>query len=396
MRNLLVMAVITVVFLEIATRMIWGGESNITMLGREVSLLPLPLVTQKQVDILVDYYDNEESFVQFDQQLGWTIRPNVSTTEDGTTYTSNGNGIRSLQDYNLAKPDDILRIAAFGPSFIGGWEVNDDKIWSAVLENARPGLEVMNWGVGAYGTDQSYLRYKTQGALYHPDIVLIGYEEDNLWRNVNRFRPYYFRETGAPLTKPVYIMEQDKLVLLENPFEDFDAFYHTLVNQPNEFIDMTCPHDWFCKEHSFRAYPFDILQSFRILRTLAFEMVKNQSDPEVEPTPDEITIHILEMFVQEVKSQQAKPIIVFFPQHAGTLSDFEMGINPDYYEILSAMQGKVDVDVIDLTPIFVKAKQEETLQFQDFFVYEGGHYSELGNAIFAQAVVQFLDEFASR
>ena len=54
-----------------------------------------------------------------------------------------------------------------------------------------PQVELLNYGVPAYGLDQAYLRYLKVGAQYHPNIVFIGYMTENFERDVNVFRPFY-------------------------------------------------------------------------------------------------------------------------------------------------------------------------------------------------------------
>lgn len=385
--------VVTFLLLELTTRLVWWNKTTIFLFNKDIALLPTSLITAQQKIILKEWYAEAGSYVQFDPLLGWSIRPSVSRELNGITYTSNSIGVRSLHEYNLNKPDGITRVAAFGPSFTFGQDVQDSATWPALIEQTRPDLEVMNWGVGAYGTDQAFLRYKNQGVLYHPDIVLIGYEEDNMWRNVNRYRPYYIRDTGAPLTKPVYIFEQNKLTLLKNPFDSFDNFYHTLINEPGRFIDLTCPQDYFCNETRYQPNSLDLFKGIRFLRTLAFEMqVSNQLPKPDRQNPQELSIHIIRQFIAEVSSQHSTPVVILFPQQSRTLLNYENGLNPDYQKAASIIRDVMGVQVVDLADAFVSARQKQNLSYQDFFVGPENqkHYSELGNQIVAQTVLQAL------
>jgi len=381
----------TFLLLELTTRFLWWGKPTITILGRDVTLLPAPLLTEEQKQILDRWNKEDDPFLQFDPVLGWSIRPGASSEFGEIAYTSNNIGVRALREYDENKPDNVIRIAAFGPSFTFSQEVSDDAAWPTLLEQSRPDLEVMNWGVGAYGTDQSFLRYKTQGALYHPDVVLIGYEEDNIWRNVNRYRPYYNRLTLAPLTKPVYMIQQDQLVLLQNPFDNFADFYHTVLDAPNEFVDQTCPNDFFCNEAMRRHHVLDIFTSFRYFRTLVFGASnRTPLNTDSQLDPQETTIRLIEMFVKEVVDQQSAPVVILFPQSSATLSDYEDGTPVNYQEMLPTLQDRIGVQIIDLAPTFLEVKQGQHLEFQDFFTGPAGHYSELGNRIVADTVLQEL------
>jgi hypothetical protein len=325
--------------------------------------------------------------------LGWSIRPNVTAEIEGKRYTSNSIGIRSLREYQPQKPEGTTRIAAFGPSFTGGWEVDDQEVWTVQIETERADLEVMNWGVGAYGTDQSLLRYQTKGVDYKPDIVLIGYEEDNLWRNVNRYRPYYIPPTGAPFPKPIYHLKQEQLQLIEVPFNSFDTFFKTLQNQPDQFIELTCPLDYFCEEEKYRSHPFDGLASFRLLRTLLYETRESPTETKLTDTQVKLlSLRIITQFVEEVVKEQSTPVVIFYPQSPATLEFYENGISPEYQEAIPLLQETVGVPVIDLLSVFVQAKQTSGLDYPAFFVSETGHYSELGNKVVAEAVLKTLCE----
>ena len=129
------------------------------------------------------------------------------------------------------------------------------------MEQSRADLEVMNWGVGGYGTDQAFLRYSMQGVAYRSQVVIIAYEEDNLRRNVNRYRPFVHAQTGLPLTKPVYVLAGDGLSLLENPFQSLAALREAATADPKRFLDAVCPNDFFCVRDRYEPSILDWLKS---------------------------------------------------------------------------------------------------------------------------------------
>lgn len=169
-----------------------------------------------------------------DSSTGWTFQPNAILF-DGR-LTTNSIGIRSAREYSEAPPADAIRIAAFGDSFTAGPDVKDDEVWTQVLETAlgdrRIRAEVLNFGVGGYGMDQAYLRWRHLGKAFSPDFVIFGFQPENLYRNGSVFRPIYARYTGIPLSKPRYHLEDGELELVNFPavppaelmevYEDFD------------------------------------------------------------------------------------------------------------------------------------------------------------------------------
>ncbi len=169
-----------------------------------------------------------------DASTGWTFQPNAILF-DGR-LTTNSIGMRSAREYSEAPAADTIRIAAYGDSFTANPDVEDDEVWTQVLESAL-GLrdiraEVLNFGVGGYGMDQAFLRWQHVGEGFSADIVIFGFQPENLHRNVSVFRPIYARHTGIPLSKPRYLLRGDELKLINYPalppaklmevYEEFD------------------------------------------------------------------------------------------------------------------------------------------------------------------------------
>ncbi|QHV00617.1 SGNH/GDSL hydrolase family protein [Synechocystis sp. CACIAM 05] len=123
------------------------------------------------------------SFYQVDPQRGHSLIPNFSAR-----WTHEGNGLvrinaDSLRDrhYEKEKPADTYRIVVLGDSFSEAIQVNEDETyWSAIEKDlpSCPGLtgktvEVINFGVGDYGTAQEYLTLQHHAMEYQPDLVLL-------------------------------------------------------------------------------------------------------------------------------------------------------------------------------------------------------------------------------
>jgi hypothetical protein len=351
------------------------------------------------VDILNRLNEDQETYVQFDPVLGWGIRPNRTIDHQGTTYTSNDIGTRALHSYSPEPPADITRIAAFGPSFTHGDEVSDEATWTYLLEQARSDLEVMNWGVGGYGTDQAFLRYKDQGALYTPHVVLIGYEDENMYRNMSRFRPFYQSQTERPLTKPVFALEGEELELLPNPFSSPADVRDAVLQTPNDFLNAICPTDYHCIKPGYQQSVLDRLKSFRLLRTLVFplqyarydkargtSLVRSYDGP-LSP-PEETTLRILSAFAEEVRRNDAVPLVIIFPTTV-TMAEYVGKDQPFYQALITHLQNE-GIHVLDLRNSFATAMQEKDMGFEAFISPVGGHYNEAGNRLVSQAILDYL------
>ena len=120
-------------------------------------------------------------------------------------------------------------MSAFGDSFTFGSDVANDDTWESQLEEQDARFEVLNFGTGAYGLDQAYLRYLQDEVPFHSDIVIIGFMSENIYRNLNVFRPFYSSLYKTELyTKPRFSVENWNLILFKNPLTS-KADYARLV-----------------------------------------------------------------------------------------------------------------------------------------------------------------------
>src|SRR5712692_9842326 len=115
--------------------------------------------------------------MQLDDQLGWKHTVNVHkvyVNEFGelAEVRQNQYGHRG-RAYPIAKNPKKYRILVVGDSFTEGVQVGEDDLFTALLERNNPRLEVLNAGVGGYGTVQEYLYLETTGLKHNPDLVLL-------------------------------------------------------------------------------------------------------------------------------------------------------------------------------------------------------------------------------
>jgi hypothetical protein len=120
--------------------------------------------------------------------FGWTLEPGASYTTYvpepiHVVYSSGGwrDNERSEQ------PGHAPRIAVLGDSFVEAYSVDREDAFSTNLEvrAAETGrdIEVLNFGVGGYGTLQEYLVFTEVARRYEPNLVLLGFHLGNDVRN---------------------------------------------------------------------------------------------------------------------------------------------------------------------------------------------------------------------
>lgn len=174
---------------------------------------------QRQIAATLSRLQAGTSFLAYDPELGWSPRPGARSA-DGLSRVDAG-GIRTDRDIPVERAAPGLRVALFGDSFTFGDEVGQEQTWGAALERRLAdrgvAVEVLNFGVNAYGMDQAYLRWRRDGRRYRPDVVVFGFQGEDVLRNVNVFRPLYFERSEVPLSKPRFVERGGALVLLNVP-----------------------------------------------------------------------------------------------------------------------------------------------------------------------------------
>ena len=210
---------LTLMLLEVLVRVAGttDADGRFTLMNFTLESQDLPVNELRgQVE---GYIANKDiAVVIYDEWTGWSFRPN--SVRQGGAFTINSAGFRSRRDFDRSPPPDTLRIALFGDSFTAGDDVGDDEAWGYLLERelneAGISTEVLNFGVGAYGMGQAYLRWQRLGKRYSPDIVIFGLQPENLKRNVNVFRQLLHR-SGPAFSKPRFALIDDELQLLNVP-----------------------------------------------------------------------------------------------------------------------------------------------------------------------------------
>lgn len=124
---------------------------------------------------------------------------------------------------NLDLASDSPCVYVYGDSFSHADEVSDTDAWPNQLEE-KLGCRVINYGVGGYGTDQSYLKMKqtlpNSAAISSiRPIVLFGVYQEMLRRNVAASWLFYCCSDSKRSLKPYYSINsaQTDLVLHELP-----------------------------------------------------------------------------------------------------------------------------------------------------------------------------------
>jgi len=127
----------------------------------------------------------------FDQHLIYRLNPGLSAQKAhawGKTglppfaLTFNNKGFRGA-DFTNQKKEETIRVLVIGDSYTAGLDYPDDHIFTSQWENylnQSGQYEVLNASCPAWGTDQYYVYWKTEGKALKPDHVILMYSPNDL------------------------------------------------------------------------------------------------------------------------------------------------------------------------------------------------------------------------
>jgi hypothetical protein len=160
------------------------------------------------------------------------------------------------------------RISLYGDSFAYGLGVADDEAWASVLAQ-KVGCPVANYGVSGYGTDQAYLRYRSNAAD-SAEVVLLGVMAENVIRNVMQFKDIIYPKEFYSL-KPRFVPgpggQLELVPLPQVPAQE----YPEMVANPERYF----PYDYFRPGGPSRVDRLRFPYSWRLGRT-ALRLVQHQ------------------------------------------------------------------------------------------------------------------------
>lgn len=121
-----------------------------------------------------------------DPVLGWRLEKGASYRNEGPSppvdVRYNSAGFRD-PEHDSRKRAGVFRVIVLGDSYLEGYSVELVDSFARQLETElrryNLNAEVINLGVGGYGTLQEYLVFHHIGSLYQPDLVLLGFSFSN-------------------------------------------------------------------------------------------------------------------------------------------------------------------------------------------------------------------------
>lgn len=359
---------------------------------------------------------NKFKIYMYDKFLGTIYKKNTTVVESyfnkkkiRTKYSIQKNGSR----YNKLFSKKNL-ISSYGDSLAFCRYVNDDQTWQYYLSK-KTKSNIKNFGVGNYGLDQSFLRYK-KNTDDKSKIVIFAVGPETIRRNLSLWKHYY--EFGNIFYfKPAFFLnKKGRLILKKIPINN--------LSKKTSFLDIHKKifyEDFFYKEKFLKylwkkPYIFSLFKNFyRKLVLIIFFSIKyfeiknnNQFLKKIAKNffyefnllgglkfdfDDRLkyfqnkeyynnSIELIKLIKKNLKKNNQKVLLVIIPAHYDLLH--RQKNNENYYaEFINNC--KKYINCLDLGE---QLKKKHNYLFADKGF--GGHYNSFGNKEIAKILYKHL------
>jgi hypothetical protein len=356
--------ILVITIAEAALRMLSIDTPSGTLLGKQkLGPLSLQVVTPHN-----SQKSNEN--VYYDQLLGWTVRPNLSSSNG--LYFTGPEGIRtSRPDITLASKPVACRVALVGDSHTFGAELKFEETWAYGLKDYLKRCQILNFGVGGYSVGQMYLRYLRDVRPWHPDLVILALSSHSATHTMGVYGLNMFSDF-LPWAQPRFELRNHQLVVINVPLPSLEAIATARSMCDLPYID----YDWFFVPGRWELPRWRYLYNSYLFRlyTTWFPLSRTQQD---QKTSDAINYELLRSFLQTAKTDGTRALILYLPDkddYGG--ADQEM---PSLRILRTS-----GFEYFDLRPCL------NNVDAKDRFISNGGHYSARGSTAIARCIATRL------
>jgi hypothetical protein len=252
--------------------------------------------------------------------------------------------------------------------------VRFEDSWAYRLEQLLPkGCRVLNFGVGGYGIDQMYLRYKRDVPSWKPNLVILSFIDPDLDRTMSSYGFLIF-EQGNSLPKPRFVLDQGgTLNIVNQPLPKAEDIFMLPSIHDVPFIEYDQKYkraDW--DRPQWRA----VYRSYFLRFLISIYRFSEKDRPFVSDADMRaLNSSLLKAFVEAVHKDGATPLLVYLPNKR----DFKKK-SPWIPKGLQILQN-AHLEHVDLTSCL--KRDSEPNHFIPMGGGHGGHYTLQANATVA-------------
>ncbi len=147
---------------------------------------------------LPPFYSERNTIYHYDSELGWFPNPSL---EGMCRYVHVHHNTMGFRDREIP-PDAKNVLAVVGDSFVYGYDVKQEEVFTERLRHLLPRSTIVNLGVSGYGTDQEFLLLQKQLPRLNPKSVLLVFNSNDWQDNETNkrygyYKPYFVSEAGS-------------------------------------------------------------------------------------------------------------------------------------------------------------------------------------------------------
>jgi hypothetical protein len=318
----------------------------------------------------------------------------------------NSQGFRD-REHSVAKPPNVLRVAVLGDSFAEALQLPMENSFWSVLGRSLPScaalagrqVEVLNFGVGGYGTTQQLLMLRSRVWAYQPDVVVLAFyandvEDNSRQLSDDKLRPFFVPQDGA--------------LVLDNSFRESSSYRGSDNPLGRVFFGAVLPNSAVLRlafqarfTAKVRALPPDRFAAGGVPPQLFAE----PADPRWQEAWL-VTEGVVTRFAEEVAAGGARflllnvsiPIQVHPDAEVRTRFANELGVADLTYPNarIAALAARIRAPFLDTAPALGRHAQEQRQPVHGFDGRGAGHWNEVGHRLAGELTAGKLCEELSR
>jgi len=320
-----------------------------------------------------------------DPVLGWPLPDGIGKYE----YDEIGSRLVPAFPNSSAK----AAVSLYGDSFTWGSLVPPEYAWGNVLAKMI-GRRVNNFGVQGYGSDQAFLRFR-ENESDRAQVVILGHLGENIVRNVNQFRNLLGSDTGAVLLKPRFVVENEKLRLIDLP-KPSRSEYELCAARPEQYLEYEGLLPGSPGGPLRFTFPFTLSALRALLHPRITARLKGEPwyldfyRADHPANGVSVTAAVLSAFVDVARSRGKTPLVLLIPTGHDLTMRREQGSWS--YAPLTARLAEARLPVLDAGPPLLAQLAGRPIGEIFAGADTGNHFNVEGNFLLARIVGRRLEE----